>query len=671
MTGQLQHPAIPAVHDLGTLPDGRPFLAMKLVRGHTLADLLKERPSPGHDRGRFIAIFEQVCQAVAFAHEHRVLHRDLKPSNVMVGRFGEVQVMDWGLAKVMTATAAKTQPVETLDTTGTEIKARRAVDGLQTEAGSLLGTPSFMAPEQAAGEIARVDERSDVFGLGAILAVILTGEPVYGGGDSAAVRLMAVRGQTGECLARLAKCGGDPDLVALCRSCLAFASTDRPTDAAEVARTVAQLRAAAEQRARTAELEQVKAQAEAREQRKRRRVQLALAATLLLLLAGGTVVAWRHTQQESERQQRQARNAAALEALLIQSAEALESGDANRAATLLAEAERRLPEGVSTSLQQRFDDCRAALALLRRLDEIDRFRWTISDNRFPDWQELANRIRTAFADFGVVPGKTDPEEARRLVAESLVRDRLVEYLDRWLWIERPPAVLRLLAAVDPDAYRDAWRTAVTAGQRRQCDALAQRPEALLQPTGFMAVLGEQAMYEGPRGRDLLRAALVRRPANLDLLMSMGTSYSTGVPDDAAERVRWYQAAVTASPTNAATHTNLGSALDARGDPDGAMREYQEALRLDANFAPPHNGIGAILRVRGDLDGAMREFREAIQLNPNYARPHANLADSLREKGDEDGMIAEYREAIRLAPKDARPHNVLGLALRARATWTMP
>src|SRR5262249_38149978 len=95
ITGQLQHPGIPPVHALGTLPDGRPFLAMKLIKGDTLDDLLKQRPDPSADRGRFVAAFEQVCQAVAYAHAHGVIHRDLKPANVMVGSFGEVQVMDW------------------------------------------------------------------------------------------------------------------------------------------------------------------------------------------------------------------------------------------------------------------------------------------------------------------------------------------------------------------------------------------------------------------------------------------------------------------------------------------------------------------------------------------------------------------------------------------------
>src|SRR5262249_31651216 len=97
--GRLEHPSIVPVYDLGELPDGRPFFAMKLVHGQTLAELLAARATPAEDLGRWVGVFEQVCAAVAFAHARGLIHRDLKPSNVMLGEFGEVLVLDWGIAK--------------------------------------------------------------------------------------------------------------------------------------------------------------------------------------------------------------------------------------------------------------------------------------------------------------------------------------------------------------------------------------------------------------------------------------------------------------------------------------------------------------------------------------------------------------------------------------------
>src|SRR5262245_48868342 len=299
ITGQLQHPNIPAVHDLGVLPDGRPFLAMKLIKGETFEDLLKGRGDAADDRGRFVAAFEQVCQPVAYAHAHDVIHRDLKPANVMVGAFGDVQVMDWGLAKVLGARPEERPDPEAM-TAPTAVVSLRESDDLVTQAGSVLGTPAFMPPEQAAGAVGAIDRRSDVFGLGGLLAVVLTGRPPFVADTAESTRVKAAQGDVGECFARLDACGADPDLVALCRRCLAPRPEDRPGDAGAVATAVAALRAAADERARRAELDRVRAEGEARAaaaraaaQRQRRRLLLVACGIIgLVLLAGLSVSLW-------------------------------------------------------------------------------------------------------------------------------------------------------------------------------------------------------------------------------------------------------------------------------------------------------------------------------------------------------------------------------------------
>src|SRR5262249_39524000 len=151
VTAQLQHPGVPPVHEVGRLDDGRPFFAMKLVKGRTLAELLKERRDLPENLPRFLA----VCQTLAYAHARGIIHRDLKPSNIMVGAFGEIQVMDWGLAKVIAKEELSTGPAPEPSTIFT---ARTGVDGMQSQAGTVVGTPAFMAPEQARAEAHLVDE---------------------------------------------------------------------------------------------------------------------------------------------------------------------------------------------------------------------------------------------------------------------------------------------------------------------------------------------------------------------------------------------------------------------------------------------------------------------------------------------------------------------------------
>jgi hypothetical protein len=229
---RLEHPSIVPVYDLGELSDGRPFFVMKLIHGPTLAKVLAARATLAEDLPRCVEVFEQVCAAVAFAHARGLIHRDLKPSNVMLGEFGGVLVMDWGIAKALAArlqpTAAQLSPSVGGAATGS--------GGLETVPGQVKGTPAFMAPEQARGDVSRVGKASDVFGLGGILCVTLTGQPPY------IHARQALAGDVTEAFARLDGCGADAELVGLAKACLAPAPGARPADAAEVAGRVKRYR---------------------------------------------------------------------------------------------------------------------------------------------------------------------------------------------------------------------------------------------------------------------------------------------------------------------------------------------------------------------------------------------------------------------------------------------
>ena len=168
LIARLEHPGIVPVHDFGELPDGRLFYAMKLVRG----DRLDRWMGAGRDIGERLGVFLRVCEAVAFAHAHGVIHRDLKPANVMVGEFGEVLVLDWGIAAELRTADSALRPSGTSGRPE-HVEGRNPESALRT-VDTVVGTPEYMAPEQARGDAA-VDHRADVFALGAVLAGIAAG----------------------------------------------------------------------------------------------------------------------------------------------------------------------------------------------------------------------------------------------------------------------------------------------------------------------------------------------------------------------------------------------------------------------------------------------------------------------------------------------------------------
>jgi serine/threonine protein kinase len=167
---RLEHPGLVPVHDAGLLPDGRVFYVMKLVRGERLEQVARSVSSAD-----LLRLFLRICDTVGFAHALGVIHRDLKPSNVMVGPFGEVLVLDWGIARLTRepATGATAEPAEAAPLASIS-------DPADTAPGTVLGTPGFMAPEQAQGRHDLVDARTDVFALGAILRALLRPEPGSG-----------------------------------------------------------------------------------------------------------------------------------------------------------------------------------------------------------------------------------------------------------------------------------------------------------------------------------------------------------------------------------------------------------------------------------------------------------------------------------------------------------
>jgi serine/threonine-protein kinase len=183
VTSRLEHPGVVPVHGLAHDPEGRPCYAMRFVQGETLQEAIyrfHDADKPGRDPGergltlrQLLSRFIAVCNTIAYAHSRGILHRDLKPANIMLGKYGETLVVDWGLAKPFTRTEVeRTTGEETLCPTPEEA-------GGGTRIGQAVGTPAYMSPEQAAGQ--PLSPASDIFGLGATLYTLLTGQPPYKG----------------------------------------------------------------------------------------------------------------------------------------------------------------------------------------------------------------------------------------------------------------------------------------------------------------------------------------------------------------------------------------------------------------------------------------------------------------------------------------------------------
>jgi WD40 repeat protein/serine/threonine protein kinase len=238
ITGRLQHPSIIPVHEIGVREDGTFYYTMKLVRGTTLRQAIKASPTL-ESRMALLPHFLGLCQAIAYAHAHGVIHRDIKPSNVMIGEFGETQVIDWGLAKEVGSAEAAGEPGK-LD--GAEEFSQEL-----TMAGQLLGTPHYMAPEQAAGKHDELDERADVYALGAVLYELLTGSRPY----QASTGLEVLRKSASEPPSPPDQLCPEapPALIAVCRRAMEREPSGRYATAAELAEEIALYQAGARVRA--------------------------------------------------------------------------------------------------------------------------------------------------------------------------------------------------------------------------------------------------------------------------------------------------------------------------------------------------------------------------------------------------------------------------------------
>lgn len=704
ITARLPHPGIPPVHALGTLADGSPFLAMKLIAGRTLADEIASA-----DRQRLLQAFVQICQAVGFAHSRGIIHRDLKPVNVMVGAFGEVQVMDWGLAKDLanpeTISERQTARASSRVVDNTDPGATTSLDVVgesfdeRTQAGQVLGTPAYMAPEQARGE--PTDARSDVFALGGILCAILTGQPPYSGKSSMEVIRRAGAADLSEASRRLDQCGADAELIALCRHCLNPKPAERPANGQAVADCMTTHLDGVQQRLRTAERERAVAVAREVEQRKRRRVQLALAVALIGLLLGGGMFAWWQDHQanmqkasearlagERDAEERNRRNQAqqSIDANLTLAAQLRKEHRFEEASLALAQAERLARE----SKLDRVTEVEQAIKELAFVVELDRIRfrkwiWVAGGKNSQGQFSLANappEYQRAFAGHGLDISSLPPDETASRIAASAVKAEMIAALDDWALHESElglrDRLLEVTRLADPDPWTDQLRDPVAWDDRKAVERLAAEVDPTEAEAGALIMLSDLMMrhppISGARLEDLgllnplplLVKAHTARPDNFELAFWLAMLQTElrmkNLRPKNFDQIATYEAARALRPKNVAVWVNLGQELAERGDVDEAITCLRRAIALDRTAAVAHFNLGGLLMEQGKAEDAIACYQEAIAASPNFAEAYVNLGILLRNQGKDKQGIDCYHEAIRANPKLREAHFNLAVAL---------
>ncbi len=715
ITGRLQHPNVPPVYEIATTSDGRTYFAMKLIEGQSLArDLAAVRDEPGGlvaARDRLLDQFTRVCDAIAYAHSMDVIHRDLKPDNVMVGRFGEVLVMDWGIALAPGEPVqpdSQDAPTRRLDRPG-DASAFESSDRL-TLAGTILGTPAYMSPEQAGGDLERIDARTDVFSLGAMLYEILTLERPFAdhtlrGVATGTVGWVPVPPSRRSPLARIP---AEMDAVVL--KAMEVDPARRYASVVELQADVAAFR----QGGLLAAVHYTAFQRARKWVRRNRLASVAVLVAGAALAAGvGGTAGLEETRRRSEVE---ARRRALAEA--VSAAAGLPAGDREArydGAQRVVERARELLQ-----LEPRDEEAgralgRAALALaslatedhnweLARLEiaeaaphlgagEIDEAKEALETERsreiredlgyvadalrrveegepragmFDEWVTRIVKRPRPHVVAALIPEVVSPSEGRRRLAiEALGKlgDRTTTApvpVDRF-----PPAIPRTawVSSIVRSSFEETYA-------RRRATWLGEGPLASLDavqvlilrlmPASFQSEVEEAigiAWALGRLGDERAHDPLDRKR------WSAGDS-STRFRRETDAPFSWIPVPAALAeggdraPISAGQWVDRGLAKKAKGDVEGALADLDEAIRLDGSHMSARINRGQAYLERGraepeekkqDLQAALDDLDAAVALDPSFPLAWATRAEVHARRGEYEEALRDHGEACRLDP----------------------
>ena len=631
----LSHPNIVQVHDVGEVGD-RPYFTMELVEGGSLARRLAGAPLPASKAAALVAA---VAEAIQVAHQRGIIHRDLTPANVLLTADGTPKVTDFGLAK------------------------RLEGGGGLTLSGVPVGTPSYMAPEQARGDKEAIRPAADVYALGAILYELLTGRPPFRAA-TAAETLQQVISQEPAPPSRL----NDKvprDLDTICLKCLHKEPARRYPSARDLSEDFRRFLEGKPIRARP-----VGAVERAVKWARRRPTAVLLLAALLVMVgaAAGTGI-WLRQQEDERRaakEQRQGQAREALETALRRAGDLMREERWKEALVVLEDASPHLAEADAPDPEERLKqaqaDCRVADAI-----QTARESYPLLPDATLDYKQRAREFLNAFEQAGLSVGG-DAETVAAQIRSSAIREQLVAALDdravvAFMLGDKPLAerFLTIARLADPGSpWRNRFRDSSIwwSGQLQDLAATAftSSPPPTEHQLALLALLLRS--YGASGGSDqLLGEACRRQPRNFWVQREMGNALA--MHSRVQEAAGYYRVAVSLRPDNAGAYEGLGNVLSRLGQPEDAIAAYRQAVKASPDSAPIRARLVEALARVGYWKEAEAECRLALERDgTNYLAPH-RLADALFTAGRADDALIPGRRATEIAPNVPMTHLVLG------------
>jgi len=622
----LRHNNIVQVYDAGEF-EGRPFFTMEMVEGKTLAEFLQGNPQPS---AATTAMLLKLADATEYAHQNRIIHRDLKPANVLLTIDGTPKISDFGLARRLEGEA-----------------------GL-TVSGTRLGTPSYMAPEQALGK-ETVGPEADVYSLGAILYEMLTGRPPFRGesvADTERQLLAEDPVPPSKLNARVPR-----DLETICLKCLRKEPARRYPSAAELGKDLARFQHGEPVLARKAGM----FERSTKWVRRHPAIATALCGTTLVALLLLSAAVWWFSQRDATLR---AVNDDLNNAIRFQQQSNWASADAalDRATFLLGNRG-------SADLRQRLDGARRDSTLVARLNEIH-FATCRGATGDGDFNQTDKDYEAAFKEAGIGTDADPPATIADRINQSVVHDALLDALDDWalcLNNQRCVWIIHVARLADPDRNDPtSWRTqfrdtrpAVWFDRTRINRLVAM---ADVQHTSVSLLLGLTSRYVHA-GRDpipFLKKIQEAHPS--DFWVNLELANQLAEIRKLPEAIRYYQAALALRPDAALVHHNLGKALYASDLFDDGVTEMKEACRLNPTDAIFHGILGSVLWRHKRFEDAIPYLLVAVRCDPDDAISHFNLGDCFARDGRDADAARQFRMAIGLKPEISKAESELRTTL---------